>query len=220
MLASPRRLRPRPRTRLRKARPLSQEHPGEPPGCFFRNGFIQDASVCVMWWEVSHDTQIHACVRLRRDPCALSRGPRSGRAAQSIVPSPADDSGQCRLGAGVGVQYRRGRGYALRGYAAAELNESKVGQPIRRRVLPGVALAGGFLKAPGLVPRRETQRACLDQADRLQVDRPRAVEARDPIPEHATRIHDRVDEELHSADDRSVSRPCCTRGLLFETSSD
>jgi len=32
------------------------------------------------------------------------------------------------------------------------------------------------------------------------VDRPRAVEARDPIPEHATRIHDRVDEELLAGD--------------------
>ncbi len=44
--------------------------------------------------------------------------------------------------------------------------------------------------------RREPQGARLDRPDRLQTDRSGAVEARDPVPEHATRIHDRIDEAL------------------------
>src|SRR5437773_2364391 len=55
----------------------------------------------------------------------------------------------------LGVQSLRGRGYPLRGPAAAKLEKPHVGQPVRRCVLPGVSLAGGLFERRGFVPRRE-----------------------------------------------------------------
>src|SRR5437868_4370024 len=109
------------------------------------------------------------------------------RAAEPVVRRPADDSRQFELGAGLGVQSRRGRRYPLRGPAAAKLEKPHVGQPVRRCMLPGVSLASGLFERRGFVPRREPQGARLDRPDRLQVDRTRAIEARDPVPEHAAR---------------------------------
>src|SRR5205814_628788 len=86
----------------------------------------------------------HGAFRARRDPRAISRGSGDRRAAEPVMRRPANDSRQFELGAGLGVQSLRGRGYPLRGRAAAKLEKPHVGQPVRRCVLPGVSLASGL----------------------------------------------------------------------------
>src|SRR5437588_6962764 len=84
----------------------------------------------VLGWEVSHDTETHTVFRVRRDPRAISRGSGDRRAAEPVMRRPANDSRQFELGAGLSVQSLRGRGYPLRGRAAAKLEEPHVGQPV------------------------------------------------------------------------------------------
>jgi len=122
----------------------------------------------VLRWEVSHDTETHAVFRGRRDPRVISRGSGNRRAAEPVMRRPANDSRQFELGAGLGFQHLRGRRYPLRGHAAAKLEQPHVGQPVRRRVLPSVALASSLLERRGYAPALEppTQRPLTGAAAR------------------------------------------------------
>src|SRR5205814_8138580 len=66
------------------------------------------------------------------------------------------------------------------------------GAPASRTLEP---LAGGFRQLR-MLARREAQGTRFGRADRLEVDRASAIEARDPVPQHAPREHERVDEPL------------------------
>src|SRR5919201_1573532 len=63
---------------------------------------------------------------------------------------------------------------------------------------PLVARKGPRYSCPSRVANRDLRAARdrLDRADWLQVDRASAIEASDPVPNHASWVHERVDEPL------------------------
>src|SRR5207247_8445621 len=109
----------------------------------WRNGLIRSALMPVMWEEVSHELQIRAFTPLRGDLRAFRIRTGNRRTAEPVLRGLDDASGQREHGPRLGVQSRRHCGDEIRRRATAELEQSDVSEPVRRRLLPGVAALAG-----------------------------------------------------------------------------